>query len=285
MRSLQWSLCSYHIYIYLYIYTGASVMVGAAEIWRGFRANEAARASVLTSSVFCRWSRREESDFYRILAAFGVELDQESGNYNWTNFKKLAKLERKYDHRMQEFYEHYRVMCLKVCKRDDEIPADYGKHNADQKAHPYRPHPPNYPLPPPTFQLPLSHHDDIYLCHFLRVSTRGETFWLSSFTFAAQKPPLDFQIEAISEERASKCLQRIDLLLKVRSEVLPHPKLEERLKLCQKSVELPEWWQPGKHDNDLLLGVSRWDCLGIEMNKTNRCLSWKENKWEKSLIQ
>ncbi|PIK44556.1 putative chromodomain-helicase-DNA-binding protein 8-like isoform X3 [Apostichopus japonicus] len=169
-----------------------------------------------------KWSRREESDFYRILAAFGVELDQESGNYNWTNFKKLAKLERKYDHRMQEFYEHYRVMCLKVCKRDDEIPADY-----------------------------------------------------------AQKPPLDFQIEAISEERASKCLQRIDLLLKVRSEVLPHPKLEERLKLCQKSVELPEWWQPGKHDNDLLLGVSRYGINRMEsqqMMMNDPELSFKELK-------
>lgn len=169
-----------------------------------------------------KWSRREESDFYRILAAFGVEQDPVSGQYNWTNFKKLAKLERKYDNRMQEFYEHYRAMCLRVCKREDEIPADF-----------------------------------------------------------AQKPPLDFQIEPISEERASKCLQRIDLLLKVRNQVLPHAQLEERLKLCQKSVELPEWWEPGKHDKDLLLGVSRYGINRMEsqqMMMNDPQLSFKELK-------
>ena len=56
-----------------------------------------------------------------------MEIDPETQKYNWTNFKKLAKLEKKYDERMQEYYEHFRVMCLKVCKKDDQIPPDWGE--------------------------------------------------------------------------------------------------------------------------------------------------------------
>lgn len=33
--------------------------------------------------------------------------------------------------------------------------------------------------------------------------------------------------------------------------------LSERLKLCQPSPDLPEWWECGRHDRDLLLGASK----------------------------
>lgn len=31
----------------------------------------------------------------------------------------------------------------------------------------------------------------------------------------------------------------------------------ERLKLCQPSLDLPEWWECGKHDKDLLIGAAK----------------------------
>ena len=33
--------------------------------------------------------------------------------------------------------------------------------------------------------------------------------------------------------------------------------MEERLSLCQPSGDTPDWWQPGKHDKELLLGAAK----------------------------
>lgn len=64
-------------------------------------------------------------------------------------------------------------------------------------------------------------------------------------------------IDPITEERASRTLYRIELLRRIREQVLPNPLLSERLKLCQPSPDLPEWWECGRHDHDLLLGASK----------------------------
>ena len=64
-------------------------------------------------------------------------------------------------------------------------------------------------------------------------------------------------VEPLNEEKASKCLARVELLLKVREEILWHPKLGERLKLCESSPDLPEWWEPGNHDKELLIGAAK----------------------------
>uniref|UniRef100_A0A3Q3XRT5 BRK domain-containing protein n=1 Tax=Mola mola TaxID=94237 RepID=A0A3Q3XRT5_MOLML len=70
-------------------------------------------------------------------------------------------------------------------------------------------------------------------------------------------PDPTFIIDPITEERASRTLYRIELLRRIREQVLPHPLLAERLKLCQPSPDLPEWWECGRHDHDLLLGASK----------------------------
>lgn len=69
------------------------------------------------------------------------------------------------------------------------------------------------------------------------------------------RPPNDIFVEFITEERASRCLARIDMLNRIREKILWHEKLEDHLKLCQPSPDLPSWWIPGEHDKDLLIGT------------------------------
>lgn len=65
-------------------------------------------------------------------------------------------------------------------------------------------------------------------------------------------------MEAITEERARRALEKIDLLNKIREEILTHPELEDRLQLCKPSMDLPEWWICGKHDKELLMGAAKY---------------------------
>uniref|UniRef100_A0A8C8GVG2 DNA helicase n=1 Tax=Oncorhynchus tshawytscha TaxID=74940 RepID=A0A8C8GVG2_ONCTS len=71
--------------------------------------------------------------------------------------------------------------------------------------------------------------------------------------------PLDHNlfVEPITEERAARTLYRIELLRKVREQVLRHLLLGQRLQLCRPSLYLPVWWECGKHDRDLLIGAAR----------------------------
>ncbi|XP_027625998.1 chromodomain-helicase-DNA-binding protein 6 [Tupaia chinensis] len=64
-------------------------------------------------------------------------------------------------------------------------------------------------------------------------------------------------VEPITEERAARTLYRIELLRKVREQVLRCPQLHERLQLCRPSLYLPVWWECGKHDRDLLIGTAK----------------------------
>ncbi|VDO01589.1 unnamed protein product [Rodentolepis nana] len=64
-------------------------------------------------------------------------------------------------------------------------------------------------------------------------------------------------VAPISEERATRTLSRIKLLNRIRNVILTHEHLEERLVLCQRSSDLPEWWVPGQHDRELLEAVAR----------------------------
>ena len=63
--------------------------------------------------------------------------------------------------------------------------------------------------------------------------------------------------EPITEEKANKVLERLDMFKNLRQEIVTHPNLDERLLLALDNQDLPEWWIPGKHDRDLLFGVAR----------------------------
>uniref|UniRef100_A0A8C5BC03 Chromodomain helicase DNA binding protein 6 n=1 Tax=Gadus morhua TaxID=8049 RepID=A0A8C5BC03_GADMO len=146
---------------------------------------------------FCRWTRREQADFYRTVSSFGVVYDPERKAFDWSTFRALARLERKTDQSLERYFSSFVNMCRTACR-----------------------------LPPR--------------------KDEGESL-MDAAVF----------VEPLTEERAARTLYRIELLRKIREQVLRHPLLSARLQLCRPSLYLPVWWEGGKHDRDLLIGAAR----------------------------
>nr|XP_020474713.1 chromodomain-helicase-DNA-binding protein 6 [Monopterus albus] len=142
-----------------------------------------------------RWTRREQADFYRTVSSFGVVYDPERKTFDWSQFRALARLERKTDESLERYFNSFVNMCRTACK-----------------------------LPP-----------------------RKEEGLVDPAVL----------VEPLTEERAARTLYRIELLRKIREQVLRHPLLSTRLQLCRPSLYLPVWWETGKHDRDLLIGAAR----------------------------
>merc|ERR1711915_727445 len=68
---------------------------------------------------------------------------------------------------------------------------------------------------------------------------------------------LEVGVDRLPEERARRVLERVDLLNRLRNDVIPNPGLKAALELALPSKDMPDWWIPGKHDHDLLIGVGR----------------------------
>lgn len=68
---------------------------------------------------------------------------------------------------------------------------------------------------------------------------------------------LENLIDDIGEDHAKLILDRLELLSKLR-EIAKHPKLEERLKLCENNLDTPDWWESGKHDRELVRAVLKY---------------------------
>ncbi|XP_028263102.1 chromodomain-helicase-DNA-binding protein 6 isoform X2 [Parambassis ranga] len=142
-----------------------------------------------------RWTRREQADFYRTVSSYGVVYDPERKTFDWSQFRALARLERKTDESLERYFNSFVNMCRTACK-----------------------------LPP-----------------------RKEEGLVDPAVL----------VEPLTEERAARTLYRIELLRKIREQVLRHPLLSARLQLCRPSLYLPVWWECGKHDRDLLIGAAR----------------------------
>jgi len=138
-----------------------------------------------------RWTKREEADFFRIASSYGVIYSRKTKKYDWSKFKQLAKLEKKNDEELTEYYKHFVMMCKKQTGSNVE------------------------------------------------------------------EGSYDSSIEHINEEKARRTLERLELLSRIREEILTHPKLDERLQVCLTSADMPDWWIPGKHDKELIVGVGK----------------------------
>ena len=52
-----------------------------------------------------------------MVSSFGVERDMHSGQYKWATFRSLAKLDKKFDETLTEYFLAFYHMCMTVCKR------------------------------------------------------------------------------------------------------------------------------------------------------------------------
>ena len=65
-------------------------------------------------------------------------------------------------------------------------------------------------------------------------------------------------VEPVDKDKARKVLERVDFLSRLRESVAVLPDLADRLdSLAEPALDLPEWWIPGKHDADLVVGAAR----------------------------
>jgi hypothetical protein len=72
-----------------------------------------------------------------------------------------------------------------------------------------------------------------------------------------EEEALQASIETLSEDKSSRLLERLDLLSRLREDVILRGDLTDRLLLCDTAGDLPDWWVPGLHDRDLLLGAAK----------------------------
>lgn len=58
-----------------------------------------------------RWTKREEADFFRVVSSYGIIYYRKKKSYDWMKFKQLAKLEKKPDEELTDYYKHFVMMC------------------------------------------------------------------------------------------------------------------------------------------------------------------------------
>ncbi|CAG0886234.1 unnamed protein product [Cyprideis torosa] len=72
-----------------------------------------------------KWSKKEQAEFQRVIAVFGVEFKSTEQRYDWTRFRQLAHLEGKYDDTLADYYRAFLAMLKRVVGRrltpDDEM--------------------------------------------------------------------------------------------------------------------------------------------------------------------
>lgn len=141
-------------------------------------------------SIPKKWNKREEFEFLRVLTGYGIDMQQNMMAPDWFKFKQLARLERKSDDTLNDYYKVFISMC---------------KRQAGMK---------------------------------LQEGEKG----------------MESIIEDISEDNAKLVLERLEMLSKLK-DIAKSPLLDDRLRLCQNNLDTPHWWEPGRHDKELLAAV------------------------------
>jgi hypothetical protein len=60
-----------------------------------------------------KWGRKEENDFFRAIMAYGVEYNKDK-KIVWDRFKALARLDKKFDDTMTEYFHAFIAACKKA---------------------------------------------------------------------------------------------------------------------------------------------------------------------------
>lgn len=181
-----------------------------------------------------KWTRREESEFLRVVSTYGVNYDRKKAQYDWTKFKSIARFDKKTDNDLTDYYMSFRAMCKKVCN---------AKMNEDEGT---------YTLAQTDQYLTMFNYISIVI-EYIKIFASYKLSHLANIIHVT----IDVPVDQLSPAKARQILDRVDLLSKIREEILSHPHLEERLSLCQPSGDTPDWWQFGKHDKELLLGAAK----------------------------
>lgn len=206
-----------------------------------------------------------------MVSTFGVIFDPAKQQFDWNQFRAFARLDKKSDESLEKYFSCFVAMCRRVCrmpaKPDDGKPP--GMRRSGRTGHRFPRDAGGLgmgawwgPEGAEGFRRMQAVLDSL---GWERLGGFGDLPLHLSVTRLPPTPPppraeppdLSSAIEPITEERASRTLYRIELLRRIREQVLHHPQLAERLKLCQPSLDLPEWWECGRHDRDLLVGAAK----------------------------
>lgn len=93
----------------------------------------------LTLPLSCslRWTRREESDFYRVVSTFGVIYDTDRQRFDWTQFRAFARLDKKSDESLEKYYFSFVAMCKRVCRMQVKTNTGKGPQLSSSVVSPY----------------------------------------------------------------------------------------------------------------------------------------------------
>ena len=60
-----------------------------------------------------RWSRKEESDFYRTLINYGVDFSTTESKFSWSRFRQMSRIDKP-DDVFTDYYLSFIAMCKKI---------------------------------------------------------------------------------------------------------------------------------------------------------------------------
>ncbi|PJF17230.1 hypothetical protein PSACC_02949, partial [Paramicrosporidium saccamoebae] len=179
-----------------------------------------------------RWSKRDRGEFQRVVMAYGLPLEKSHGRRDWSTFKELGSFANTIMKADDRAFDEYCDMFVKGCKAVADKRTTRGRRQEEPE--------------------PAEDNDD-------------EAYEDTTGNAAGSKGPLPL----IPVERAKKALARIEVLNKLRLQVLTLDKLETFFERSRRTSGLPMWWQTPAHDIALLravgkYGFGRWDLVVMD---------------------
>ncbi|KAJ3393137.1 hypothetical protein HDU92_007968 [Lobulomyces angularis] len=218
------------------------------------RTNEAERRRQFT--------KKERIEFRRVLLSFGVETDPNNRNVRiWDRFRYLSAI-HKTDEVLEENYLNTISMCHECIEKAERIKD--GKESKDELKYDKD-----------------DNKDD--------VNDENEEKDEKDDKDDDDKDDLkNFRIErgteSISLEIARRMLKRIEMMRKLREEIITHPNIDTNtgnIKRHQRSG-LPSWWLP-EHDKYFILGIARWGITRTDSMVEDETLPFKkmQEEWQR----